>query len=90
MGKSAKLVDTLEGMAAFRAKYRILENLELPHYELGEWLVSKPLELVVIPMITFIKGGMEIPMGRVTRISLITLGFPLPSAFLTILGSSIA
>ena len=67
MGRFAKLVDTPKGMAAFRAKYRILENIELQHYELGEWLVNKPPESVIIPMIAFIEGGMEISMGRVTR-----------------------
>ena len=68
MGRFAKLVDTPEGMAAFRTKYRILDDVELQHCKLREWLVmNKPPEAVVIPMITFIKGGMEIPMGRVTR-----------------------
>ena len=68
MGRFAKLVDTPEGMAAFRTKYRILDDVQLQHCELGEWLVmNKPPEAVVIPMITFIEGGMEIPMGRVTR-----------------------
>ena len=41
MGRFAKLVDTPEGMAAFRAKYRIPENVELQHCKLGEWLVTK-------------------------------------------------
>ena len=54
-------------MVAFKAKYRILENIELQHCELREWLVNKPPEAVVIPMIAFIEGKMEIPMGRVTR-----------------------
>ena len=36
MGRFSKLVDTPKGMAAFRAKYRILENVELQHCELGE------------------------------------------------------
>ena len=55
-------------MAAFRAQYRIPNGVELQHCELGEWLVmNKPLGSVVILMITFIKGGMEISMGRVTR-----------------------
>ena len=67
MGRFAKLVDTLEGMATFRAQYRIPNDVELQNYELGEWLVmNRPLGSVVIPMIAFIKGGMEIPMGRVT------------------------
>ena len=68
MGRFARLVDTPKGMAAFRAKYRILDNVELQHYELGEWLViNKPPSLVVIPLIAFIEGGMEIPVGKVTR-----------------------
>ena len=54
-------------MVAFKAKYRIPENIELQHCELREWLVNKPPEAVVIPMIAFIEGKMEIPMGRVTR-----------------------
>ena len=68
MGRFARLVDTPKGMAAFRAKYRILDNVELQHCELGEWLViNKPPSLVVIPLIAFIEGGMEIPVGKVTR-----------------------
>ena len=68
MGRFAKLVDTPKGMATFRAKYRIPENVELQHYKIGEWLViDKPPGAAVIPMITFIEGGMEIPIGRVTR-----------------------
>ena len=68
MGRFTKLVDTLKGMAAFRAQYRISNNVELWHCELGEWLVMNwPPGSVVIPMITFIKGRMEIPKGRVTR-----------------------
>ena len=39
MGRFTSLVDTPKGMAAFRTKYRILDNVELQHYELGEWLV---------------------------------------------------
>ena len=55
-------------MAAFRAQYRIPNGVELQHCELGEWLVmNKPLGSVVILMITFIKGRMEISMDRVTR-----------------------
>ena len=67
MGRFAKLVKTLEVMANFRDKYRILDGVELKHFELGERLVSKPPEAVIIPMIPFIEGGMQISMGRVTR-----------------------
>ena len=68
MGKFTRLVDTLESMAAFRVQYRIPNSVELQHCELGKWLVmNRPPGSVVIPMITFIEGGMEILMGRVTR-----------------------
>ena len=68
MCRFAGLVDTPENMAAFRARYRIPNGVELQHYELGEWLfMNRPPSSIVILMITFIKGGMEIPIGRVTR-----------------------
>ena len=68
MCRFARLVDTPENMAAFRAQYRIPNGVELQHCELGEWLfMNKPPSSIVILMITFIKGGMEIPIGRVTR-----------------------
>ena len=68
MGRFARLVDTLEGMAAFKARYRIPNGVELQHFKLGEWLVmNRPAGSVVILMIAFIEGGMEIPMRRVTR-----------------------
>ena len=55
-------------MATFRTKYRIPDNVKLQHYELREWLVIKrPPKSVFIPMIAIIEGGMEIPMGKVTR-----------------------
>jgi len=64
MGRFARLVDTSEGMAAFRATYRIPDNVELQHCELGECLViNKPPKGVVIPMIAFIEGRMEIPIS---------------------------
>ena len=67
MGRFAKLVNTLEGMTTFRAKYRILENVEMQHCKLGKWHMSRTTGIVVIPIIAFIEGGMEIPMGRVTK-----------------------
>ena len=68
MGRYSRLVYTAEARAAFRAQYRIPNNVEIRHCEEGEWLVlNRPPESVVIPMITFIEGGMELPMGRVTR-----------------------
>ena len=66
MGRFAKLVDTLESMETFRAQYRISNIVELQHCEMSEWLVmNRPPKSIVIPMISFIEGGMEIPMGKV-------------------------
>ena len=67
MDRFAKLVDTPEGMATCREKYRIPNSVEFKHCELEEWSISNPLEAIVIPMIAFIEGGMKILMGRVTR-----------------------
>ena len=68
MGRFARLVDTPKGMAAFRDKYRVSDNVELQYCELGEWLVlNKPPRAVTIPTIAFIESEMEIPMSRVTR-----------------------
>ena len=68
MGRYTKLVDTPEARAIFRAQYRIPNGVEIQHYEDGEWLVlNKPLKSMVIPMIAFIEGMMELFMGRVTR-----------------------
>ena len=33
MDRFAKLVNTLEGMATFREKYKILDGVEFKHYE---------------------------------------------------------
>ena len=68
MGRYAKLVDTPKAKAIFRAQYRIPNGVEIQHCEDGEWLVlNRPLESMVIPMISFIEGGMELLIGRVTR-----------------------
>ena len=68
MGRYSRSVDTTKAGAAFRAQYRIPNSVEIRHCKEGEWLVlNRPPESMVIPMITFIEGGMELPMGRVTH-----------------------
>lgn len=67
MGRFASLVHTPEGRKAFKAKYNILAWKEIEHYHLGEWHTKRPEGAVVIPMIAFIEGEMQIPMGKVTR-----------------------
>ena len=68
MDRYAKLVDTAEARVVFRAQYRIPNSIEIQHCEEGEWLVlNRYPESVVIPMISFIEGGMELPMERATK-----------------------
>ena len=61
-------MDTAEAKAVFRVQYRIPNSVEIQHCEEGEWLVlNRPPESVVIPIIAFIEGRMELPMWRVTK-----------------------
>ena len=61
-------------MENFRAKYHISQGVAL-QYCAPDWIVTDRNEVeVVIPMITFIEGGMTLPMGRVTRDNLINHG----------------
>ena len=67
MVRFASLVDTLKGREAFKAKCNISVGVEIEHYHLGEWHTKRPFGAVVILIIAFIEGGMQIPMGKVTR-----------------------
>ena len=67
MGRFKKLVESKEAMEKFIANYRIPSNVGLRYGEEGEWHFMRQGGEVVIPMITFIEGGMRIPMEPVTR-----------------------
>ena len=67
MGKLEKMVDSPAGMEGFRAKYRISPEVGLEYCHLEEILIKRKTGPVTIPMIAFVKGGMTIPMGRITR-----------------------
>ena len=54
-------------MEKFRAKYRIPPSVGVRYTTQGEWVDDRKTREVVIPMITFIEGGMTIPMGALTR-----------------------
>ena len=54
-------------MEKFIADYRIPSNVGLRYCKEGEWHFVRQRGEVVIPMITFIEGGMRIPMGPVMR-----------------------
>ena len=67
MGRSASLVDTLEGIESFKAHYRIPLGVSIRYCRQGEWHAMRQEGEVVIPMNTFIEGGIRIPMGKVTK-----------------------
>ena len=67
MGKLDKLVDSPAGMEGFKAKYRILPEAGLEYCSLEEVLIKRRTGQVAILVIAFVKGGMTISMGRITR-----------------------
>ena len=67
MGRFASLVDTPEGIESFKAWYNIPPGVSIWHCLLSEWHALRSEGDAVISMISFIEGGMKIPMGRVTR-----------------------
>ena len=67
MGKFKRLVESKEAMERVRVKYRIPPTVGMRYAAQGEWVGVRKIGEVVIPMITFIEGGMTIPMGTITR-----------------------
>ena len=67
MGRFKELVDTEKGMGSFTSKYNIPPHVGVRYAAQGEWFDDRKTNEVVIPMITFIEGGMTIPMGTLTR-----------------------
>ena len=67
MVKSKKLVEIEEAMEKFIADYRIPPNVSLRYCKEEEWHLKRRTGEVVIPLLTFIEGGIRIPMGRVMR-----------------------
>ena len=67
MGRFKKLVESEKAMEKFIADYKIPSNVGLRYCEEGEWHFMRQGSEVVIPMITFIEGGMRIPMRPVTK-----------------------
>ena len=67
MGRFKSLVNSEEGLANFRALYKIPSSVGIRYCEEGEWHERRQEGEVVTSMIAFIEGGMRIPMGTVTR-----------------------
>ena len=66
MGRFAPLVDSFASMEEFRAKYHIPQGVALRYCAPNQVLTHRNEGEVVISMITFIEGGMTLPMGKVT------------------------
>ena len=67
MDRFKHLVDFKEGIKNFRTKYSIPPNVGVRYAAHREWFDDRKIGEVVIPRITFIEGGMTIPMGTFTR-----------------------
>ena len=67
MCRFANLIDTPEKSKSFKTKYGIPPNVFIEHYEVGEQYMKRPMGVMVISMIDFIKGGMRIPIDKVMR-----------------------
>jgi len=61
------LVDSEKGLESFKTRYRIPSGVAIRYCREGQWHAERQEGEVVIPMITFIEGGMRIPMGIVIR-----------------------
>ena len=67
MGRFKSLVDSEEGIESFKARYRIPPRVGIRYCKEGEWHEKRQKGEVVILMISFIEGGMRIPMGTITK-----------------------
>lgn len=66
MGKLQYLVDSPTQLEEFRATYHIPPNVGVRYCPLEKILTDRRTSEVVIPVITFLEGGMTIPMGPIT------------------------
>ena len=67
MGRFKHSVDSPAHIDSFRDKYHIPQGVGLQYCPTDQILTNREEGEVVIPMITFIEGGMTLPMGRITR-----------------------
>ena len=67
MGRFKKLVKSEEAMEKFISDYRIPNTVGLRYCKEGDWHIMRREGKVVIPIITFLEGGMRIPIRLVMR-----------------------
>ena len=76
MGKFKRLVDTPAAMEAFRARYRIPQGVVLEYCPSERVLTDRDVGQIVIPMISFIKGGMTLSLKRFLSASEVVVRTP--------------
>ena len=67
MGRFKDLVDSPALIEIFKENYHIPQEVSLQYCPPEGIAFDREVGEVVIPMIAFIEGGMNIPMGRITR-----------------------
>ena len=67
MGKFECLVKSPALIEMFKEKYHIPEEVSIRYCSPEGLTFDREVREVIIPMIAFIKGGMTILMGRITR-----------------------
>ena len=67
MGRFKYLVDSPALIEVFKEKYHIPQDVSLRYCPPKGIAFDREMGEVVIPMISFIEGGMTLPMGRITR-----------------------
>ena len=66
MGRFKHLVNSPAKIEAFKARYRIPQEVALQYCAPDQLLTHREEGEVIIPMIAFIEGGMTLSMGRIT------------------------
>ena len=67
MGRFEHLVKSPALIEIFKDKYHIPQEVSLRYCSPEGLAFDREVEEVIIPMIAFIKEGMTLPMGRITR-----------------------
>ena len=67
MGRFERLVKSPALIEMFKEKYHIPQEVSIRYCSPEGLAFDREVGEVIIPMISFIEGGMTIPMGRITR-----------------------
>ena len=67
MGRFASLVNSPLKIKLFKQKYHIPQEVGLRYCSTEQIAINRETGEVIIPKIASIKGGMTLPMGRITR-----------------------